>query len=105
MNQLGLFAEHYLLVTAVIFTIGAIGFLTRRNLLVQLMSVELMLVAVSLAFVTFNRLHIGDMNGQVIAFFVIAVAAVEVTVGLAIIYAFFRLNHSVHSDDADSLRH
>lgn len=105
MTELGLLADHYVLLATAIFTIGAIGFLTRRNLLVQLMSIELMLNAVNLTLVTFNRLYVGNMNGQVFAFFVIAVAAAEVAVGLAIVLGFFRLRNSVHSDDADTLRH
>ena len=105
MSELGLHVEPYLLLATAIFTIGAVGFLTRRNLLAQLMSVELMLNAVNLALVTFNRLHTANMNGQVFAFFVIAVAAAEVAVGLAIVLGFFRLRNSVHSDDADTLRH
>ena len=105
MNQLSLLADHYLLLATSIFAIGAIGFLTRRNLLAQLMSIELMLNATNLTFVTFNRLHVGNMNGQVFAFFVIAIAAAEVAVGLAIVLGFFRLRNSVHIDDADTLRH
>jgi NADH-quinone oxidoreductase subunit K len=105
MTELGLLADHYVLLATAIFTVGAIGFLTRRNLLVQLMSIELMLNAVNLTLVTFNRLYVGNMNGQVFAFFVIAVAAAEVAVGLAIVLGFFRLRNSVHSDDADTLRH
>jgi NADH-quinone oxidoreductase subunit K len=105
MNQLGFHVESYLFLATAIFTIGAIGFVTRRNLLVQLMSIELMLNAANLLLVAFNRLEVADMNGQMFAFFVIAVAAAEVAVGLAIVLGFFRLRNSVHSDDADSLRH
>jgi len=105
MHVLGNVVEHYVLLASVIFTIGAIGFLVRRNVLVQLMSVELMLNAVNLVLVAFNRRHIGDMNGQVFAFFIIAVAAAEVAVGLAIVLSFYRLKQSVFSDDADQLRH
>jgi NADH-quinone oxidoreductase subunit K len=105
MTALALHADHFVVLATAIFTIGSIGFLTRRNLLIQLMSIELMLNAVNLALVTFNRLHVGTMNGQVFAFFVIAVAAAEVAVGLAIVLGFFRLRNSVHSDDADTLRH
>jgi NADH-quinone oxidoreductase subunit K len=105
MSQLGLYADHYVLLATFVFTVGAVGFLTRRNLLAQLMSVELMLNAVNLTLVAFNRLHTGNMNGQIFAFFVIAVAAAEVAVGLAIVLGFFRLRNSVHSDDADTLRH
>ncbi|HYJ10375.1 MAG TPA: NADH-quinone oxidoreductase subunit NuoK [Polyangiaceae bacterium] len=105
MNILGNVVEHYVLLSAVIFTIGSIGFLVRRNALVQLMSIELMLNAVNLALVAFNRRHVDDMNGQVFSFFIIAVAAAEAAVGLAIVLAFYRLKQSVFSDEADQLRH
>ena len=105
MNILGNVVEHYVLLSSVIFTIGGIGFLVRRNVLVQLMCVELMLNAVNLTLVAFNRRHIGDMNGQVFSFFVIAVAAAEAAVGLAIVLSFYRLKQSVFSDEADQLRH
>jgi NADH-quinone oxidoreductase subunit K len=105
MNALGNVVEHYVLLASVIFSIGGIGFLVRRNVLVQLMCVELMLNAVNLVLVAFNRRHMGDMNGQVFAFFVIAVAAAEAAVGLAIVLSFYRLKQSVFSDDADQLRH
>jgi len=105
MNILGNVVEHYVLLASVIFTIGGIGFLVRRNVLVQLMCVELMLNAVNLVLVAFNRRHIGDMNGQVFSFFIIAVAAAEAAVGLAIVLSFYRLKQSVFSDEADQLRH
>jgi NADH-quinone oxidoreductase subunit K len=105
MNILGNVVEHYVLLASVIFTIGGIGFLVRRNVLVQLMSVELMLNAVNLVLVAFNRRHVGDMNGQVFSFFIIAVAAAEAAVGLAIVLSFYRLKQSVFSDEADQLRH
>jgi len=104
-NSLGYVLEHYVLLSGVIFTIGAIGFLVRRNVLVQLMSIELMLNAVNLALVSYNRVHGSDMNGQVFAFFIIAVAAAEAAVGLAIVLAFYRLRASVNSDEADLLKH
>ena len=105
MIGLGTVVEHYVLLSAVIFTVGALGFLTRRNVLVQLMSIELMLNAVSLALVTYNRVHSEVMNGQMFAFFIIAVAAAEVAVGLAIVVVYYRLRQNVHSDEADALRH
>jgi len=105
MSTLGLVIEHYVLLSGVIFTLGAIGFLVRRNVLVQLMSIELMLNAVNLALVAYNRQHTADMSGQMFAFFIIAVAAAEASVGLAIVLAFYRLRGSVFSDDGDSLRH
>jgi len=102
---MGQLVQHYVLLSTVIFLIGAIGFLVRRNILVQLMSIELMLNAVNLALVAFNRQHQGNMNGHMFAFFVIAVAAAEAAVGLAILLAFYRLKASVNSDDADTLKH
>lgn len=103
--MLGHVIEHYVLLAGALFTIGAVGFLVRRNVLIQLMSIELMLNSVNLALVAFNRVHTGDMNGQMFAFFIIAVAAAEVAVGLAIVLQFYRLRATVNSDEADSLRH
>ena len=77
--------ENYLYLSAMLFTIGATGVMLRRNALVMFMCVELMLNAVNLAFVTFARMH-GHLDGQMIAFFTMVVAACEVVVGLAIIY-------------------
>jgi NADH-quinone oxidoreductase subunit K len=103
--NLGTVIEHYVLLSTAIFTIGAVGFLIRRNILVQLMSIELMLNSVNLLLVAFNRQHTGDMNGHMFAFFIIAVAAAEVAVGLAIVLQFYRLRATVNSDEASSLRH
>jgi NADH-quinone oxidoreductase subunit K len=105
MNLLGSVVEHYVMVSSVIFALGAVGFLIRRNMLVQLMCVELMLNAVNLALVAFNRQHTADLNGQMFAFFIIAVAAAEAAVGLAIVLAFYRIRSSVFSDEADQLKH
>jgi NADH-quinone oxidoreductase subunit K len=96
---------HYLLLSTLVFGIGAIGFLTRRNALIQLMCIELMLNAVNLMLVAFNRFHPDNHAGQIFAFFVIAVAAAEAAVGLAIVLSLFRLNKSVHTDQADKLKH
>ena len=96
--------EYYLAVAGAVFLIGAIGFVVRRNLLIQLMSVELLLNAVNLTLVAFNRARQDDHNGQMFAFFVIAVAAAEAAVGLAIGLAVYRLSRSVRSDEADLLR-
>jgi len=104
MELLGVYTEHYVLLSGILFTLGAVGFLVRRNALVQLMSIELMLNAVNLALVAFNRHHTGDMRGQVFAFFIIAVAAAEAAVGLAIVLAFYRLKASVMSDEGDQLK-
>jgi NADH-quinone oxidoreductase subunit K len=95
---------HYLLLGAILFFVGAIGFLWRRNALVSLMSIELMLNATNLVLVAFNRYHPVDHAGQVFAFFVVAVAAAEAAVGLAIIVAVYRLRRSVRTDDADAMR-
>ncbi|MEZ4227673.1 MAG: NADH-quinone oxidoreductase subunit NuoK [Polyangiaceae bacterium] len=105
MNLLGNVLEHYVMLSGLIFSIGAVGFLVRRNVLVQLMCIELMLNSVNLALVAYNRVHVGNMTGNVFAFFVIAVAAAEAAVGLAIVIAFYRLRSSVQSDEADALRH
>ena len=103
--SLGTILEHYTLLSAAIFTIGTIGFLVRRNVLIQLMSIELMLNSVNLALVAYNRQHVDDMGGQMFAFFIIAVAAAEVAVGLAIVLQFYRLRATINSDEADTLRH
>lgn len=96
--------EYFLLLAAVLFVVGAVGFLLRRNLLVLLMSIELMLNAVNLTLVAYNRAHPDTHGGQVFAFFVIAVAAAEAAVGLAIVLAFFRVRKTIRSDEADLLR-
>ncbi|GAA0968304.1 NADH-quinone oxidoreductase subunit NuoK [Acrocarpospora macrocephala] len=95
---------HYLVLSALLFAIGGIGVLTRRNAIVVFMCVELMLNACNLAFVTFARQH-GNIEGQVIAFFVMIVAAAEVVVGLAIIVTIFRTRRSASVDDASLLKH
>ena len=89
----------YLVLSAILFTIGGVGVLLRRNALIAFMSVELMLNACNLAFVTFSRMH-GDIDGQVFAFFVMVVAAAEVVFGLAIIVTIFRTRRSASVDDA-----
>ncbi len=96
--------EYFLVIAAALFITGAVGFLLRRNLLVLLMSIELMLNAVNLTLVAYNRVHTADHNGQLFTFFVIAIAAAEAAVGLAIVLAFFRLRKTVRSDEADLLR-
>jgi NADH-quinone oxidoreductase subunit K len=96
---------HYLALAVVLFTIGTLGFALRRNVLIVLMSIELQLNAVNLVFVAANRFHPENHVGQTTAFFTIAIAAAEAAVGLAIVLAYFRLRQSVHTDEADSLRH
>ncbi len=95
----------YLSLGAVLFGIGAIGFLVRRNVLIQLMSIELMLNAVNVVLVAPNRFMPENHAGQLFAFFVIAVAAAEAAVGLAIVLAYYRLKKTVEIDQADSLKH
>jgi len=93
----------YLVLSAVLFTLGAVGVLVRRNALIIFMAIELMLNSVNLAFVAFARQH-GSIDGQVAVFFVLVVAAVEVVVGLALIVDIFRSRESVDIDDVDLLR-
>lgn len=95
--------DHYLILAAILFAIGTAGVVTRRNALVILMSVELMLNAANLTFLAFARLH-GDNAGQVMVFFVIAVAAAEAAVGLAIVLNVFRHKRSVNVDDIRALK-
>jgi NADH-quinone oxidoreductase subunit K len=95
--------EHFLILAALLFCIGAVGVMTRRNALIILMSVELMLNAANLTFLAFARLH-GDNAGHVMVFFVIAVAAAEAAVGLAMILAIFRHKRSVNVDDIRALK-
>jgi len=90
--------------SALLFLIGGIGFLVRRNVLVALMSVEVMLNAVNLALIAFNRAMPQSHSGHIFAFFLIAAEAAEVAVGLAIVLALFRLKRSVRTDEADLLR-
>jgi NADH-quinone oxidoreductase subunit K len=94
---------YFLLVSAILFTIGTIGVLVRRNALVIFMSVELQLNAVNLALVAFSRQH-GNLTGQVLAFFSMVVAAAEVVVGLAIIVSLYRKRRSADVDDASLLK-
>ena len=101
MIQLG----HYLVLSSLIFGVGAIGFLVRRNALIQLMCIELMLNAVNLMLVAFNRWNPENHAGQRFDFFVIAVAAAEAAVGLAIVLGVFRLTKTVFTDQANKLKH
>ncbi|MBM9466241.1 NADH-quinone oxidoreductase subunit NuoK [Nakamurella leprariae] len=95
---------HWLVVSALLFGVGAVGVLVRRNAIVVFMCVELMLNAVNLSLVTFSRMH-GNLDGVVVAFFVMVVAAAEVVVGLAIIMAIFRSRRSASVDDASLLKY
>ena len=94
---------YYLVLAAVLFCVGICAFLIKRNVITVFMSIELMLNAVNLAFVTFSRLH-GHLDGQMIAFFTMVVAACEVVVGLAIIMTIFRARKSASVDDANLLK-
>jgi NADH-quinone oxidoreductase subunit K len=96
--------ESYVILAAVLFTIGTVGVLVRRNAIVVFMSIELMLNAANLAFVAFARMQ-GNLEGQVIAFFVMVVAAAEVVVGLAIIVAIYRSRRSASIDDPNLLKY
>ena len=94
---------NYLLLSGLLFTVGAIGVLVRRNAIVVFMCIELMLNATNLALVSFSRQH-GNLDGQVAAFFVMVVAAAEVVVGLAIIVSIYRTRRSISVDDASLLK-
>lgn len=95
--------NHYILLSAILFSIGAVGMLVRRNPLVMFMSIELMLNAASLAFVAFSY-YLHKIEGQVFVFLILAVAAAEVAVGLAIIVALFRTRQTVNVDDVNALK-
>ncbi|MCA1840657.1 MAG: NADH-quinone oxidoreductase subunit NuoK [Actinomycetota bacterium] len=93
----------YLIVSALLFTIGAVGVLIRRNVIVMFMCIELMLNAVNLTFVTFDKM-LGSVDGQISVFFVLVVAAAEVVVGLAIIVGIFRQRSAADADDVNLLK-
>jgi len=96
--------SYYLYLGAILFVIGALGVLLRRNAILVFMSIELMLNAVNLTLVTFSRI-VGNLEGQVMAFFVMVVAAAEVVIGLAIIMSIFRTRRSASVDDANLLKY
>jgi NADH-quinone oxidoreductase subunit K len=95
--------EYYIVVSAIMFTLGALGVLVRRNAIIIFMSIELMLNSANLAFVAFSRQY-NELNGQVFVFFVMTVAAAEVAVGLALIVAIFRTKNSIDVDQMSSLK-
>ena len=95
--------DHYLILSAVIFAIGIVGVLIRRNLIVVLMSIELMLNAVNLTFIAFASFR-GSMGGQVVVFFVMAVAAAEAVIGLAIIISVYRHRQSLDPQEMQLLK-
>jgi NADH-quinone oxidoreductase subunit K len=96
--------EHYLVVSAALFSLGLLGVILRRNLLVMYMSLELMLNAANLALVAFSRFN-NDLDGQIMVFFIITVAAAEVAVGLALIVALYRKKQTAHVEDLTTLRY
>ena len=93
----------YLILSVVLFSIGAIGFLVKKNPLIMFMCVEIMLNSANLAFVAFSR-YLNNIDGQVIVFFIMTIAAAEVVVGLAIIVAIFRSRATVDVDEVNALR-
>ncbi len=95
--------SHYLILSLLLFTIGVIGVLTRRNVVIILMSIELILNAVNINLVAFSR-HLGNVDGQAFAIFVITDAAAEAAVGLGIIIAYFRNRETLLADEMDLLR-
>ena len=95
---------HYLTVSAILFTLGIFGiFLNRKNVIIILMSIELMLLSVNLNFVTFSH-YLGDLTGQVFAMFILTVAAAEAAIGLAILVVFFRNRGSIAVEDISMLK-
>jgi NADH-quinone oxidoreductase subunit K len=101
MMRVGL--EHYLVVSTLLFCLGVLGVIMRRNLLVMYMGLELMLNASNLALVAFSRFN-NNLNGQIMVFFIITVAAAEVSVGLALIVALYRKRQSAHVEDLTSMK-
>ena len=96
--------EHYLVVSVLLFCLGLVGVIVRRNLLVIYMSLELMLNAANLALVAFSRYSPDSLDGQVFVFFIITVAAAEVSVGLALIVALYRKRQTAHVEDLATLK-
>ncbi|MGD0538073.1 MAG: NADH-quinone oxidoreductase subunit NuoK [Verrucomicrobiota bacterium] len=96
--------EHYLIVSALLFALGLLGVVARRNLLVMFMSLELMLNAANLALVAFSRFN-RNLDGQIMVFFIITVAAAEVAVGLALIVALYRRRQTAHVEDLATLKY
>ena len=102
MTEVGL--EHYLILGAIIFTIGVIGiFLNRKNLIIILMCIELLLLAVNINLVSFS-IFLNDLSGQIFTFFILTVAAAEAAIGLAIIVVYYRNSGSIHVENLNSLK-
>ncbi len=95
----------YLALATILFGIGAAGFLVRRNMLIQLMSIELMLNSVNVLLLAFNRAYPSNHDGQLFAFFVIAVAAAELVIGLSILIAYYRIKKTLDTDAATLLKY
>jgi NADH-quinone oxidoreductase subunit K len=95
--------EHYLVLSGLLFALGLLGVIMRRNLLVIYMSLELMLNAANLALVSMSRFN-GSLDGQIVVFFIITVAAAEVAVGLALIVALYRKRQTAHVEDLTSMK-
>ena len=96
--------SHFLILSAILFAIGVVGiFLNRKNLIVMLMAIELMLLAVNMNFIAFSH-FLGDLAGQIFVFFILTVAAAESAIGLAILVVLFRNLRTIHVDDLDSLK-
>ena len=96
--------SHFLILSAILFAIGVVGiFLNRKNLIVMLMAIELMLLAVNMNFIAFSY-FLGDLAGQIFVFFILTVAAAESAIGLAILVVLFRNLRTIHVDDLDSLK-
>lgn len=95
--------NHYLVLSAILFAMGTFGVLTRRNAIVIFMCIELMLNAVNLSFIALSS-HLGNMDGQIFVFFVMAVAAAEAAVGLALMITFFRNKETIEVDDVNLLK-
>ena len=99
----GIPISYFLILSAILFSLGVIGVVVRRNAIIIFMSIELMLNAVNLAFVAFSN-HVGSVEGQIFVFMVMVVAAAEVAVGLAIIVAIYRVRETVHVDEIKLLK-
>jgi NADH-quinone oxidoreductase subunit K len=95
--------HHYLLLSAILFSIGTLGVLTRKNAIVIFMCIEVMLNSVNLTFIAVSK-HVGNMDGQIFVFFVMTVAAAEAAVGLALMIAFFKNKESIEVDDFNMLK-
>ncbi|MEW5745006.1 MAG: NADH-quinone oxidoreductase subunit NuoK [Nitrospirota bacterium] len=95
--------EWYIALSAVIFTIGVVGFMIRRNIIIVLMSIELMLNSVNISLVAFSH-YLQDLRGQILVFFIITVAAAEAAIGLAILVALFKNRAAIHTDEITEMR-